>query len=120
MDGGKTWNLREDKLLFGAFFFLSPKIKEHQSEIDTVVDAVSNFGGLMEFFIIVFGFIGQTANRRIVMSKLVQSLYYSKKDAPDKNESCLDTHQIIKFSWIDQILMNFKVKSSIIFEKGQA
>ena len=65
------------KLLCNIQFYLSDDFVLHNRNLYSYLDLIEDFGGFYQMFIIaIFYIIGANINKRIIMSKLVRSLYY--------------------------------------------
>ena len=83
-DSGKTWKDEQVYQLFGCFFFLSEDQIIHNKNMYTIVDLLSDFGGLYSTFVLtVFYFIGSQVNQHYIMGKFIRSLYYTPKQTTD-------------------------------------
>ena len=61
-DGGHTYELEETEILFGCYFFLSPKIGEHSRYKFNIMNLMSQLGGIHALMIIIFGSVARFVN----------------------------------------------------------
>ena len=79
-DYGKTWNVEQQQLIYGSYFFLGQEMTLHNRNLYTVSDMLSDFGGIYQTFILaLFYYFGTSINKRIMMAKLIRSLYHVEK-----------------------------------------
>ena len=66
--------------MFGSYFFLNDDLILHNRNTYTFSDMLSDFGGIYQTFIIgLFYYLGSIINKRIMMGKLIRSLYHVEK-----------------------------------------
>ena len=76
-DGGKTFSMTRNEQIFGAFFFMSEDIVNHNQNLYTFTQLLSDFGGLFEFLAPICCMIGKWINDHYVMGKVIRALFYA-------------------------------------------
>lgn len=97
-DSGDTFALEDAHQLFGAYFFLSEDIMINSKNIYSVVDLLSDFGGLYQMFVIsLFYIVGSAVNNFYNMGKVIRGSYYVFKPNIKNTHICLNVpaHDII-------------------------
>lgn len=72
------FEMEENGIIFGAFFFLSPLRAEHQRKLYSYLDILQELGGLQAGIFAVFGAIGTYINTQWFMGKIISELQYVK------------------------------------------
>ena len=98
-DSGKTWKVEVDKIMFKSNFKLSTIHVYHKKTLMTIIDLLSNFGGLVPNIILFFLIPASFINQQIVIAKYIRSIYFIR-DVNDKVKN-------IEFSLSDK-LSDFK------------
>ena len=97
-EGGKLIVIEKVKMLCNIQFYLSDDFVLHNRNLYSYLDLIEDFGGFYQMFIIaIFYIIGSNINKRILMSKLVRSLYYVEFNQNDKVKS------VIKFTLFEKL-----------------
>lgn len=70
-DGGKTFNLVQDRVLFGTYFFLDDLVNVHKLNRYNAFGFLSQIGGLLNTLTLVIGFFMVTYNSRATASSVI-------------------------------------------------
>ena len=62
-DNGKTWDTEEKTVLFGAYFFLSTEVVNHQRNVYNIVNLLSSIGGFMSGVFMTVNFVVLYVNK---------------------------------------------------------
>ena len=63
--------------MFGSYFFLGDDMTLLNRNLYTISDMLSDFGGIYQTFILALFFhLGTIINKKIMMGKLIRSLYH--------------------------------------------
>ena len=130
IDGGETFSLEQNQILFSSNYFLHGDLVVRQKRIATVVNMASRFGGLFSIGYVIFKMIGYWINHYIIIGKFIRILYYvpsnGEKVSPEfQQDQKLD---IIRFKFMDKFNIWNKIRKMInpdyncqgndIFKKG--
>ena len=75
-DLGETFELADERVLFGSYFFVSEERRELQREVFTIIDLFSKVGGLLSLSNMIFSFIGTLINKQAIVGAIVEQVYY--------------------------------------------
>ena len=76
IDGGRTFIDTEDHLLFGYYFFAYENRNVYTREVYTIIDILSEIGGLSTSVIAGIGLIGNLINTNYFQMHFVDLLYF--------------------------------------------
>ena len=79
-DGGLTFKTTQKQVLFGAYFFLSDSRETHHRVAKNVLALISELGGFFSSVIVIFSIIGNTINRRLFLTKVIEDLYFKETE----------------------------------------
>ena len=99
--------------MFGAYFFVAEDIVVHTENIYTLMDFLSDFGGLFSAFVLSFFYIiGKIIDDHYILAKMIRSQYYLPKKYSDKNdydkEIGINYIQPIKFTFCQKFCLMFR------------
>ena len=78
-DGGKTYELVFNQLLFGTYFFLDTEMVVHSRNACQWWEVLSDFGGLFDIFYLTLAFFGCYINDKLIMNKLIKNFYNTRE-----------------------------------------
>ena len=84
-DGGKTWEMKTDKIIFGTYFFLSNDYVHHHRNVYNIINLLAEFGGVWGLVFGIYSVIGKTINRNMIIAKFVKELYFFMDPDLSKN-----------------------------------
>ena len=90
-------------LLFGAYFFFSPKMYEHSREVFNIWHLIGEFGGIFMALYQVNFMLAVTSNQYLFWGKMIRHLFIFKNSNND--EHSLDGKprtQFINFKFLDK------------------
>lgn len=70
-DGGKTHNVEETEILYGAYFFLDTEGTEEVRQVANIMMVMSEIGGLVDGLLVVWIFLGTRTNETVMMKNLI-------------------------------------------------
>ncbi len=64
--------------LFASYYFLSTDIVDHSFESSNILIVLAEFAALTNLIYKSLGFLGRFLNRKIIIAKLIRSMYFIK------------------------------------------
>ena len=78
-DGGNTFAMESNQILYGTYFFLGQNLDKYSYEVVNFISLVSELGGFIEFMYITLSLIPIIYNSRLVRKKFIDKLYFIDK-----------------------------------------
>jgi hypothetical protein len=75
-DLGETFEIADERVLFGSYFFVSEERRELQREVFTLIDLLSKVGGIVSLSNMIFTFLGTMINKQAIVGAIVEQVYY--------------------------------------------
>ena len=85
-DGGNTFAMESNQILYGTYFFLGQNLDEYSYEAVNFISLVSELGGFIEFMYITLSLIPIIYNSRLVRKKFIDKLYFIDKTYMGQSE----------------------------------
>lgn len=85
-DFGETFVETEEYLLLGIYFFAFENRNEYTRDVYSIVDALSELGGLSTSILAVFGLMGGFINQLFYQMHFVNNLYFNVGTFKDEED----------------------------------
>ena len=85
-DGGKTYILERNQILFGCFFFLSDERMAHSRDAYNILKLLAAFGALYSMIFSSLEGVGKFINSKIIRAKFIRALYFVETDDAHKHD----------------------------------